>query len=53
MAACAHCGKKLGLLEYFRKRALKFCSKAHKKAYEHEQREKDRKQRNWHAFLAR
>lgn len=53
-AKCAHCNGGLGLF-ISRKGRLRFCSKAHKKAYEHKQREAREqiavKLKRWHAYL--
>ena len=55
MKRCAFCGGGLGLISH-RKGKLRFCRKAHKKAYEHrldQQREADARRKTWFAFLTR
>lgn len=47
---CAYCGGGLGLISW-RRWSLRFCSQAHKKAYEHREREEREKRIKWFAFL--
>jgi hypothetical protein len=47
---CAYCGGKLGLVVQ-RRWSLRFCSKAHKKAYEHREQEEAAKRSAWLAWL--
>jgi hypothetical protein len=50
MKRCTHCNDQLGLIAH-RKGALRFCSKACKKAYEHKQDELRRAKLRHLAFL--